>query len=78
VKALLFDLLIVSLFWIGATGLAAGFLSVPILDLVAAAAVPLALLFGALLTTYLFLFLFFLGETPGGRLVTPRDGNSAE
>jgi hypothetical protein len=78
VKALLFDLLIVSLFWIGATGLAAGFLSVPILDLAAAAAVPLALLFGALLTTYLFLFLFFLGETPGGRLVTPRDGNSAE
>ena len=77
VKALLFDLLIVAVFWVVATGLAAGFLSVPILDLVAAASVPLALLFGALLTAYLFLFLFFLGETPGGRLVTPKDVSSA-
>jgi hypothetical protein len=78
VKALLFDLLIVAVFWVVATGLSAGFLSVPILDLAAAASVPLALFFGALLTAYLFLFLFFLGETPGGRLVMPKDANSTD
>jgi len=48
-------------------------MSTPVLDLIATAAGPLAILYAVLLGVYLFLFLLFLGETPGGRLVTPRN-----
>ncbi|MCX6564968.1 MAG: hypothetical protein NTW38_00845 [Candidatus Aminicenantes bacterium] len=73
IKATIFDLLVVGVFWAGATALAAHFLSVPILDLVIVAAVPLGILFAVLLTVYLFMFLLFLGETPGGRLAMPKN-----
>lgn len=73
IKATILDLLVVGAFWAGATALAAHFLSVPILDLIIVAAVPLGILFAVLLAVYLFMFLLFLGETPGGRLVTPRN-----
>jgi hypothetical protein len=72
IKATIFDLLVVGVFWAGAAALAAHFLSLPILDLVIVAAVPLGILFAVLLTVYLFMFLLFLGETPGGRLVMPK------
>jgi hypothetical protein len=73
IKATLFDLLVVGAFWAGATGLTAHFLSIPVLDLIASAALPLGLLFVVLLAIYLFMFLLFLGETPGGRLVAPKN-----
>ena len=73
IKATIFDLLVVGLFWVVATVLAAHFMSTPVLDLIATAAGPLAILYAVLLGVYLFLFLLFLGETPGGRLVTPRN-----
>jgi hypothetical protein len=73
IKALLFDMVFVAVFWAIAVGLAARVMSVPVLDLVGGAAAAVILLFLALLGAYLFLFLFFLGETPGGRLVAPRD-----
>jgi hypothetical protein len=73
IRATIFDLLVVGIFWTGAVALAAHFLSVPILDLIIAAAVPLGILFAVLLTVYLFMFLLFLGETPGGRLAMPKN-----
>ncbi len=73
IKATIFDLLVVGLFWVVATVLAAHFMSTPVLDLIGAAAGPLAILYAVFLGVYLFLFLLFLGETPGGRLVTPRN-----
>jgi len=73
IKATIFDLLVVGAFWIGATALTSYFLAMPVLDLIQTAALPLGLLYLVLLVIYLFMFLLFLGETPGGRLVMPRE-----
>jgi len=73
IKAVAFDLLFVALFWAVAVGLAAGLMRVGLFPLLREAAVPVGLLFLALLTGYFFLFLFFLGETLGRRLVASKD-----
>jgi hypothetical protein len=71
-RAGLCDLALVALFWFVAVLLAARILSLGVPTLVVRAAVPLALLFGVFLVAYLFLFLFFLGETLGARIAAPR------
>ncbi len=73
IKATIFDLLVIGAFWAGATFLTAYFLSMPVLDLIKVSALPLGLLFIVLLVIYFFMFMLFLGETPGGRLVTPKE-----
>ena len=73
IAATVFDFVFVALFWAAAVGLAAMLMDTSAFDLVRAATVPLGLLFGVLFAGYLFLFLFFLGETLGGRLMSRRD-----
>jgi len=71
-RAGIYDFLFVALLWFGAVWLAAQILTLPVQTLILQAAVPLGLFFGVLLLGYLFLFLFFLGETLGGRLVASK------
>ena len=71
-KAGIYDLFFVALLWFAAVWLAAQILTLPVQTLIFQAAVPLGLFFGVLLLGYLFLFLFFLGETLGGRLVASK------
>jgi len=72
-KATVFDLVFIVLVWLGTVWLASRLMDVPLPGLVAASAAPLAIFFLVLFFGYLFLFLFFLGETLGGRLVSPRN-----
>jgi hypothetical protein len=72
IRATIIDLLVVGVFWSGATALASRLMSVPVIDLIVSQVVPLAILFGVLLAVYFFMFFLFLGETPGGRLVMPK------
>lgn len=71
--ALVFDLIFVALMWFGAAWLAARLMDVPIKTLVATVPVPFGIFYLVLLVGYLFLFFFFLGETLGGRLSSPRN-----
>jgi hypothetical protein len=48
-------------------------MDLPLKTLVTAASVSLGLFYLVLLVGYFFLFLYFLGETLGGRVVSPRD-----
>jgi len=48
-------------------------MDVPVRALVKAVPIPLGGLFLILLIGYFFLFFFFLGETLGGRMASPRD-----
>jgi hypothetical protein len=73
IKATLFDLLIVGAFWLGALLLTAHLLSTPVLELIRTSGFPFLLLYLALLLIYFFFFFLFLGETPGGRLATPKE-----
>jgi hypothetical protein len=72
IKAGICDIFFVALLWLVAVWLAAKILNLPLGTLIAQSAVPLGLLFGVLLIGYLFLFLFFLGETIGGRVAAPK------
>jgi len=72
-KAVVFDLIFIALVWLGTVWLASRLMAVPLTRLVAASAGPLAIFFLVLFVGYMFLFLFFLGETLGGRLASPRD-----
>ena len=71
-KAGIYDLFFVAILWFIAVWLAAEILSLPVKTLILRAAVPLGLLFGVLLIGYLFLFIFFLGETIGGRIAAAK------
>jgi hypothetical protein len=71
IAATVFDLVFVAIFWAAAVGLGAMLMDTEAVGLVRATFLPLALLYGVLLAGYLFLFFFFLGETLGGRLVSP-------
>jgi hypothetical protein len=73
IKAILFDLIFISVLWLGAGWIASRLMDAPLLKLIEASAVPLAIFYAILLAGYLFLFLFFLGETLGGRVASPRD-----
>ena len=70
--ALIFDVLFIAVLWTLSIGLAAKLMAVPPIDLVLATKIPMSLYFLVLLGGYYFLFLFFLGETLGDRLVAPR------
>jgi hypothetical protein len=72
VRAGIYDLFFVALIWFVAAWVASRLLAVPLDILLRRAAVPFALLFGVLFVGYLFLFLFFLGETLGRRLAVPK------
>ncbi len=72
-KAVLFDLGLILGIWLISLILASRIMSVSILKLASVSAVSLALFYLVLLVAYFFLFLFFLGETLGDRLVSARD-----
>ena len=72
IKAGICDIFFVALLWFVAVWLAAKILNLPIKTLIVESAVPLGLFFGVLLIGYLFLFLFFLGETIGGRIAAAK------
>jgi hypothetical protein len=71
-RAAIYDLFLVAVLWFAAAWLAAGILVLPVKTLIVQSAIPLGLLYGVFLLLYLFLFLFFLGETLGGRLAAPK------
>jgi hypothetical protein len=73
IKAILLDLVFVLILWLVAVWLAARLMAVSLLVLIAASAVPLALFYVILFSSYAFLFFFFLGDTLGGRMASPRD-----
>jgi hypothetical protein len=73
IKAVFYDLALIALLWLAGIWLASRLMAVSLPALLAAAPVPLVFLFVVFLGGYLFLFLFFLGETLGGRLSAPRD-----
>ncbi len=72
IEALLFDILFIGAVCLASLWLAARLMDVALIDLVSAARVSVGLYFLALLFGYFFLFLFFLGETLGGRMASPR------
>jgi len=73
IKAILYDLALIAFLWLVGVWLASRLMAVSLPALLAAAPVPLVFLFIVFLGGYLFLFLFFLGETLGGRLSAPRN-----
>lgn len=72
-RALVFDLGFILIVWAISLVLASRIMSVPILKLASVSAVSLVLFYLVLLVAYFFLFLFFLGETLGDRLVSAKD-----
>jgi len=71
--AFVFDFIFIALVWMGTVWGASLMMDVPVRSLVKAVPIPLGGLFMILLTGYFFLFFFFLGETLGGRMASPRD-----
>ncbi len=72
IAALLFDVVFIGAVCLASLWLAARLMDVALFDLVSIARVSVGLYFLALLFGYFFLFLFFLGETLGGRMASPR------
>lgn len=72
-EAVLFDLVLISVIWIISLVLASRIMSVPILKLASVSTFSLVLFYLVLLVAYFFLFIFFLGETLGDRLVSTKD-----
>ncbi len=72
-QAAVYDVFFVALIWFAGVWLASRILALPVFRFLTRAAVPLGLFFGVLLLGYLFLFLFFLGETLGRRLIASKD-----
>lgn len=72
-RAVMFDLGFILVIWAVALVLTSRILSVSIPKLVSASAVSLGLFYLVLVVAYFFLFLFFLGETLGDRLVSAND-----
>ncbi len=72
-KAKIFDLLFVGLFWFIAFVLAARIVAWPFFALVGASAYQAGAFFLLLFGGYHFLFRFFIGETLGDRLFSPGD-----
>jgi hypothetical protein len=72
IGALVFDVLFIGAVCLASLWLAARLMDVALFDLVSLARVAVGLYFLALLFGYFFLFLFFLGETLGDRLASPR------
>ncbi|MCX6563006.1 MAG: hypothetical protein NTU60_05300 [Candidatus Aminicenantes bacterium] len=71
--AFVFDLIFIAVVWMGTVWGASLMMDVPVRALVKAVPIPLGGLFLILLAGYFFLFFFFLGETLGGRMASPRD-----
>jgi len=72
IAALLFDVFFIGAICLASLWLAARLMDVALFDLIAAARISIGLYFLVLLFGYFFLFLFFLGETLGGRMASPR------
>jgi len=72
-KAKIFDLIFVGLFWLVAFVLAARLIAWPFFSLVAACLPQAIALFLILLVGYIFLFRFFIGETLGDQLFSAKD-----
>jgi len=77
VKAKLFDLLFVGLFWLISIWLAARSLGTTIFRLMDVAASGLLVYLLILTVTYFFLFYFFIGETLGDRLFKEEEGEES-
>lgn len=71
--ALLFDFLFVGALWFVSLWLASLLMATDTLMLIEAAKIPSGLFLAVLLGGYFFLFLFFLGETLGDRIASPRE-----
>ncbi len=72
-RALVFDLGFILVIWAISLVLASRIMSVSIPKLASASAFSLVLFYLVLVVAYFFLFLFFLGETLGDRLVSAKD-----
>jgi hypothetical protein len=72
-KAKLFDMLFMAVFWLVSIWLASRSMEVGLFQLLSATTGTFVLYYGALLVLYFFLFHFFLGETLGDRLFRERD-----
>jgi hypothetical protein len=72
IAALLFDVLFIGAICLASLWLAARLMDVALFDLITAARISIGLYFLVLLFGYFFLFLFFLGETLGDRMASPR------
>jgi hypothetical protein len=73
IRAILFDLIFISIIWLVSVWLASRLMAVRLAKLISMSVVSVALFYGVLLVAYFFLFLFFLGETLGDRVVSPKD-----
>jgi len=71
--SVLFDFLFVGALWFVSFWLASLLMATDTLMLIEAAKIPAGLFLTVLLGSYFFLFLFFLGETLGDRIVSPRE-----
>ena len=76
IAALLFDLVFLGAIWLASMWLASRLMDVPLFDLIAIAKISAGLYFLSLLSGYFFLFLFFLGETLGDRMASPKDARA--
>jgi len=73
IKARLFDVLFIALFWVISVGAASLILGVSLFQLVSTATLAVILYYVILLLIYFFLFFFFLGETIGDHIFAKED-----
>lgn len=73
IKAKLFDVLFMGVFWLVSLWLASQSMDVSLFQVLAVAGTSSFIFFGVLLVSYFFLFYFFLKETLGDRLFRERD-----
>lgn len=71
-KARIYDLLLITLFWTAALWASSRVLGVPFFDVILNSALQAGVFYLVLLAGYFALFFSFLGETPGDRLSAPR------
>ena len=73
IRAVFFDLALIFIIWAVSLGLASRIMSTSILKLVSVSVGSFVLFYIVLAVAYFFLFLFFLGETLGDRVVSAKD-----
>lgn len=72
-KAKIFDIILITGLWIISLVFASRMMGIPFFRLILNSALPLLIFYSILLISYFFLFLFFIGETLGDRLFSPKE-----
>lgn len=71
-KAKIFDLMLITGLWLISLVFASRMMEISFFKLILNSALPLLIFYSILLIAYFFLFLFFIGETLGDRLFSPK------